>query len=469
MRLKPTRPLRDFVADATVVLLAMAFGFQTMAEGESVLHPYGGTTAVVLALTGLPLIYRRRAPLAVAWFTVAVTVTLLAVELAAPGTLLRTEGRIDLNPMAWWPPAAPFAAYAATAFARDSRFALPPVVMLVLPVCFLGAVIPSTAVKRLPGQESDSVDTMIFRSVVVIVGGALLGLYISARRHVVRGLTERAERAERERHLLAEQARADERARLAAEMHDVVAHRVTLMVLQAGALRVRAPDEAVRRAAEELRGTGCQALEELRDVIGLLRRTSEGDDDAPPSEPLPDLSALISESVSVGVPVELDEAGDPPLASPVVGRTAYRIVQEALTNVRKHAPGARVRVEVRYRSDGVRLAVRNSAPSGEADAELAGSGSGAGLSGLRERVELIGGTFGSGPSPGGGFRVEASLPAFVPAQPVTPAAATSAPATHAPATHAPATHAPATHAPATSAPATSAPPTPAPPMSEPAA
>jgi signal transduction histidine kinase len=425
--------MRDFVADATVVLLGLALGFATAAEPGSLMRPYGGAAAVVLALTALPLAFRRRAPLAVAWFTGTLTVALLAVELAAPGTLLRTEGEVDLTPQAWWPPTAPFAAYGATAFVRDHRRAVAPVLLLLVPVCFMGAVLPSDVVLRQPaGQETDTFEALVFRSAVVIVGGALLGLYISARRHVVRGLTERAERAERERHLLAEQARADERARLAAEMHDVVAHRVTLMVLQAGALRVRAPDEGTRLAAEELRGTGCQALEELRDVIGLLRRSADGDDDAPPSGPLPDLSALISESASVGVPVQLDEAGDPPLASPVVGRTAYRIVQEALTNVRKHAPGARVRVEIRYRPDGVRLAVRNSAPSGEADAELAGSGSGAGLAGLRERVELIGGTFGFGSSPEGGFEVEASLPAYVPVRRVMPVAtpvASAAPAT----------------------------------------
>jgi signal transduction histidine kinase len=422
----PPRTSRDHIADVVVVGLAMMAAYQMAAEESSLLRPFGGASAVVLVLTALPLAFRRRAPLAVAWFTLAPTALLLVVEWAAPGTLLRTQGGIDLDPLPWWPPAGPFAAYAATAFTRGAVRGVAPVAVLGALLCGLSAVIPSASVRPLPGQQADTVETMIFRSLVVLIGGALLGLYVSTRHRVLLGLRERAERAEREQHLLAERARAEERARLAAEMHDVVAHRVTLMVLQAGALRVRAPDEATRQAAEELRGTGCQALEELRDVIGLLRRTSEGgDDDAPPAGPLPDLSALIAESASVGVPVELDELGDPPLASPVVGRTAYRIVQEALTNVRKHAPGARVRVEVRYRADGVRLSVRNTAPSGAADAALAGSGSGAGLSGLRERVELIGGTFGYGPGPDGGFHIEASLPAYVPA-PAGPPAATAA-------------------------------------------
>ncbi len=107
--------------------------------------------------------------------------------------------------------------------------------------------------------------------------GPLLALYFTARQGMVRALRERAERAERERHLLAEQARAEERARLAGEMHDVVTHRVSLMVLQAGALGVTATDEATRRAAEELRAAGCQALDELRDLVGILRTEPEGD------------------------------------------------------------------------------------------------------------------------------------------------------------------------------------------------
>ena len=221
--------------------------------------------------------------------------------------------------------------------------------------------------------------------------GPLLALYFDARKRLVCALTERAERAERERHLLAEQARTEERARLAGEMHDVVTHRVSLMVLQAGALRMTAPDEATRRAAEEMRAAGCQALEELRDLVGILRTSPRGDE-APTAA---DFAALVEESASVGTPVELVEDGDPSLASPVVGRTAYRIVREALTNVRKHAPGASVTVRVEYGEAGYgsRSATR---PPGEPAAalagELAGTGSGLGIVNLRQRVELVHGT-----------------------------------------------------------------------------
>jgi signal transduction histidine kinase len=114
--------------------------------------------------------------------------------------------------------------------------------------------------------------------------------------------------------------------------------------------------------------------------------------------------------------VELVETGDPLLISPVVGRTAHRIAQEALTNVRKHAPGASVRLHVAYDDDQTRLTVRNTAPTGGPDVHLAASGSGVGLFGLRQRVELVGGTFDAGPLPGGGFHVDATLPAYVPPQ-----------------------------------------------------
>ena len=196
---------------------------------------------------------------------------------------------------------------------------------------------------------------MITIGVLRTAVGPLLGLYFAARQRLVHALRERAERAEREQHLLAEQARAEERARLAGEMHDVVTHRVSLMVLQAGALRMTAKDEATRQAAEELRAAGCQALDELRDLVGILRAAPDGDE-APSAA---DFAALVAESTAVGTPVQLIEDGDPALASPVVSRIAYRVVREALTNVRKHAPGAAVTVRVGYDPAQLRLSVRN--------------------------------------------------------------------------------------------------------------
>jgi signal transduction histidine kinase len=190
---------------------------------------------------------------------------------------------------------------------------------------------------------------------------------------------------------------------------------VSLMVLQAGALRVTAHDEQTRQAAEELRAAGCRALDELRDLVGILRATPDGDqayDDAAISTS--GLATLAAETTAVGLPTKLVEDGDPQLASPVVGRTVYRIVQEALTNARKHAPGARVRVRVRYGPDQVRLEIRNTPPTGPGGAGGVATGSGVGLANLRQRVELVHGTLRAEPVPDGGFRVDATLPAYVP-------------------------------------------------------
>ena len=227
---------------------------------------------------------------------------------------------------------------------------------------------------------------------------------------MLQALRDRAERAERERYLLAEQARAEERARLAGEMHDVVTHRVSLMVLQAGALGITATDDATRRAAEELRAAGVQALDELRDLVGILRTAPE-DDQAPATS---GLAELVAESTAVGTPAELVEQGDPALASPVVGRTAYRIVREALTNVRKHAPGAHVVVRVSYGESQVRVSVGNTAAPVPAASGLAATGSGLGLASLRQRIELVHGTLQAGGTPDGGFRLEATMPSYVP-------------------------------------------------------
>ncbi len=360
------------------------------------------------------LVVRRRAPVTViailAAFTLAVTLLIHPAGLITPA-----------NPGNVWAPYSTALAAYGMFYARDRRAAHVAVALL-------------TIIAARPWQPSITVITIgVLRTAV----GPLLGLYFSARHRLVQALTERAERAEREQHLLAEQARTEERARLAGEMHDVVTHRVSLMVLQAGALRMTARDEVTRQAAEDLRAAGCQALDELRDLVGILRAAPEGDE-APSA---PDFAALAAESTAVGTPVQLIEDGDPALASPVVSRTAYRVVREALTNVRKHAPGAQVTVRVGYDPAQLRLSVCNGPPGRRpalvgpapatpglaepvlADPALAGTGSGLGLANLRQRIELVHGTLRAGPEPGGGFCVEVVLPAYVPT--AEPASVTS--------------------------------------------
>ena len=155
------------------------------------------------------------------------------------------------------------------------------------------------------------------------------------------------------------------------------------------------------------------ALAELRDLVGVLRRGPAGP--GRPAEPTaPDPRTLVAEARAVGETVTYVADGDPERISPTVRRTAYRVVQESLTNARKHAPGAEVTVTLSYRADGVTVRVANGAASRPPDSALAGSGSGVGLLGLAQRVELVGGTLHTGPRPGGGYQVDATLPAYVP-------------------------------------------------------
>ncbi len=342
----------------------------------------------VQALADASLVFRRRAPMLV--IAILGGFSLVISLLISPAGLITPENAGNV----WAPLGTVLAAYGPFYYRRDRRAAFAAVGTLTLIVCNIW-------------EPSLSVITIgVLRTAV----GPLLALYYTARHEVLQGLRDRAERAEQERYLLAEQARAEERARLAGEMHDIVTHRVSLMVLQAGALGITAKDEATRQAAEELRAAGCQALDELRDLVGILR-TEPDSDQAPPTSGLP---VLIAESTAADTPAELAEDGDPALASPVVGRTAYRIVREALTNARKHAPAAHVLAQVSYRESQVRVVVSNEPATRSADSELAGTGSGLGLASLRQRIELMHGTLRAGPTPDGGFRVEAVLPAYVP-------------------------------------------------------
>jgi signal transduction histidine kinase len=403
MRLR-TWPRRHRLAtDALIAAFFVAIDTAATLGGTSWWPAHPGSLAwLMLGLQGLAdasLVFRRRAPLTViailAGFTVAVSL------LISPAGLL-----VPANPgNVWAPYGTVLAAYGPFYYRRDRRAAFAAVGMLTVVVA----------------RVWDPSATVITFAVLRTAFGPLLALYFTARHEVLQGLRDRAERAERERYLLAEQARADERARLAGEMHDVVTHRVSLMVLQAGALGVTAADEATRQAAEDLRAAGCQALDELRDLVGILRTAPADGADRTPS--VAGLPALVDESTAVGTPAELVEDGDRSLASPVVGRTAYRMVREGLTNARKHAPGSRVLVQVSYGEAEVRVAVTNTPADrrlAAAGSALAGTGSGLGLGNLRQRVELVHGTLLARPTPDGGFRLEATLPAYVPTtQPAT--------------------------------------------------
>jgi signal transduction histidine kinase len=378
--------------DIILAVCFVALDTVTTLSGASWWPAHPGTLAWFMlgcqCLADASLAFRRRAPMVViailAAFTLAVSLLISPAGLLTPAN----TGNI------WAPLGTVLAAYGPFYYRRNLRAAFAAVGTLTMIVARVWE--PSA--------------TLITLGVLRTAVGPLLALYFTARHEVLQGLRDRADRAEREQHLLAERARADERARLAGEMHDVVTHRISLMVLQAGALEITATDDATRRAAEELRAAGCQALEELRDLVGILRTEPDGDQ-APSISGLPE---LIAESTAVGTPAELAQDGDPGLASPVVGRTAYRIVREALTNARKHAPGSHVLVSVRYGESQVSLIITNGPAPPGAFSELAATGSGLGLEGLRQRIELVHGTLETGPTADGGFRLEATLPAYVP-------------------------------------------------------
>ncbi|CAL9584824.1 hypothetical protein SUDANB99_05086 [Streptomyces sp. enrichment culture] len=239
------------------------------------------------------------------------------------------------------------------------------------------------------------------------------GMLVRSRRQLVAALRERARRAEAEAGLRAEQAQRAAREAIAREMHDVLAHRLTLLSVHAGALEFRpdAPPAEVARAAGVIRDSAHEALQDLRQIIGVLRAPGDRDDTGGdrPQPTLATLDTLIAESREAGAAVTLDIGVPDPAAVPAAtGRTVYRIVQEGLTNARKHAPGAEVAVSVHGRpGDGLTVDVRNSEPPGPVPHV---PGCGQGLIGLTERATLAGGRLRHGPGPGGGFTVHAWLP-----------------------------------------------------------
>lgn len=246
----------------------------------------------------------------------------------------------------------------------------------------------------------------------VLLGVTVIGwgLLVRAKRRLLLSLRDRARHAEAEARLRAEQAQRLAREAIAREMHDVLAHRLTLLSVHAGALEFR-PDASrteVARAAGVIRESAHEALQDLREIIGVLR-AGESDDAGRPQPTLAALDALVAESREAGMKVALAGRVTDPAAVPAsVGRTAYRIAQEALTNARKHAPGTEVTVSLQGApGDGLALSVRNAPPEGEVPHV---PGSGQGLIGLTERAMLAGGTLDHGPTSEGGFEVRARLP-----------------------------------------------------------
>jgi signal transduction histidine kinase len=255
---------------------------------------------------------------------------------------------------------------------------------------------------------------------VVVWAFWLWGMYVSTRGKYTAGLEERAKRLERERDAQAQVAAAAERARIAREMHDVIAHSVSVMVVQAdGASYMVDIDPArAKRAMETIGATGRQALTEMRRMLGVLR---EGGDAGPyaPQPGIEQLTELVHQIRSAGLPVDLTVEGVPSELPTALQLTIYRIVQEALTNTRKHAgPAATAEVNLHYGDDAVEIRIRDDGRG----AAASNDGHGHGLVGMSERAALYGGSLRTGPRPGGGWEVFARLPVTEPRRAETSAA-----------------------------------------------
>jgi signal transduction histidine kinase len=281
----------------------------------------------------------------------------------------------------------------------------------ILPVAALSVVTGQIyyLVEPAPDDESPWYVTLAFGLFFTIISIAI-GMYIGARRELLASLHDRAERAEREQALRVAQAKAHERTRIAREMHDVLAHRMSLVAMHAGALAYRDDLSAAetRQTAEVIQANSHRALTDLREILGVLR---DGDE-APPNRPQPtlrDIDTLVADERAAGariaVKYELDPDADVP---PSIGRTAYRVIQEGLTNARKHAPNTQVDVVVTGEPEaGLTIEVRNRLPLGDSVPTVP---SGFGLIGLSERAAIAHGRIEHGRTPDGDFVVLAWLP-----------------------------------------------------------
>jgi signal transduction histidine kinase len=358
--------------DALLVVLAVAAQVELFVDPTETAHAVTGTAALFWTL---PLLLRRRFPLGV---PVVVFVT-LTVESFLPGdAVVQSQANI----------LALLAAFTVAGTHPDLRAA------------FLGAAIGCATIAAILLNDFTNLASF---ALVFVIGAAAwaVGRALSERARRTAELELRADRLQRAH----ESAVADERARIARELHDVIAHSVSVMTVRAGAARLLL-DQDPARARQPLlsiEDTGRQALADMRRLLGILR--SGGDRaDLAPQPGMADVAALVEQVRLAGLSAELNVHGKPKPLPPGTDLTAYRVVQEALTNALKHATPARARVDVRYGRDNLELAITN-------DGRVDGDGQpGHGLVGMRERVVLYGGTFKAGPDEDGGYQVRAELP-----------------------------------------------------------
>ena len=384
------RSLRDWIVDIVLFLGALGIGVAGVwTDHRTVSTPLFILDAALTVPAVGALWVRRRYPWAVALIAIAAA----AVSDGATGAALA-------------------AMFSAAIYCRQRRV-----------VTLFGLSLVSAAITPAlyPGQHSSYAAHNLVLGILGTIIATVFGAFVRVRRDLVLSLRERARVLQEEQALRVSQARRAERTRIAREMHDVLAHRISLLAVHAGALEFNpdAPPEEIARAAAVIRESARAAQEELREVIGVLRTDPAAPTDGekeplePPQPTLEDLAPLIEESRAAGMEVRLATALDPVTLPPTLGRTVYRVVQEGLTNVHKHAPEHVVTIAVvGGHHGGVLVSVTDQPVVGRAEEGPTPEhvGSGTGLIGLGERVALLGGTLEYGPEPGGGFRLSAMLP-----------------------------------------------------------
>lgn len=363
-------------------------------------EPTWWTALLILAAT-VPLAWRRRRPIATA-STIVVAQCLLEV--------LRIEGTGWISLIV--------AIYSLGAHSDHRRRSLV--------VVGLFAIIAALLISGLVANEIGA--ATIIGSVAIVVTAYVFGDNIRQRRKNLEILAERTERLERERELLARDRVRDERGRIARELHDVVAHSVSVMIIQAAAARRSIPDrpDDAREMLAEVERTGRRAMDELRRVLGVLRTVDDGEGTGEvgltsyrdPQPGIAEIHTLVDDDHDLPIELHIDDGVDQLPEGMAV--SVYRLVQESLTNVRRHAgPVARVEVDLRLVGDTLEVTIADDGRGAASDETTDG---GFGIVGMQERMNALGGTVSAGPRRGGGWRVHARIPVRLPATPVAPAA-----------------------------------------------
>ena len=387
-RFRARLPVIPWLVDATIALGLSALSLLTVASGSAAAGQSDPLSIALLMLETLPLIVRRRRPIPV------LIVTLVATAFHAS----LVQGQVVNESLG------ALVALFTVAERYDRRAAV--IAALGVAATFAVVIVAKTGSQV---AVAGTIQTMLSVGIVVALGD-----WARTRRQYAAAIEENASLQESEREERSRRAVEDERERIARELHDIVTHHVSVIVIQAGAglTALDRRPERVRTALEAIDRTSREALTDMRRMLGMLGDApgtpTTGDEARAPMPRLERLGELIEEVRAAGLPVELSLDGVRRPLDAGVELSAYRIVQEALTNALKHARGARARVRLAYEPRAIEIEVTDQGGAGQRDLGEAASG-GRGLIGMRERVALYGGEFEAGPTPTG-FRVHARLP-----------------------------------------------------------